>query len=135
MEDWMAYERVLRDLFQQPSAYDWPQGAASMGWLYQVSDAELRRLPRPRLEAQALSVDQVFEYWKGAYSELWHVAEKTGLTPYLDEHISQAARALRRIQEQQRRLRALLGEARAPGAKVVRLRDVRSALDEGGPDV
>ena len=45
---------------------------------------------------------------------LWRVAEHQGMTPYLDEELSKVARALRRIKEQQRRLRALLDEAPQP---------------------
>jgi hypothetical protein len=79
-----------------------------------MSDARLRRLPLPRLRDQAVSVDEVFAQFKGQYMALWHVIEHQGLTPYLDEAISQVARALRRIQGQQRRLRALLKEAPQP---------------------
>jgi hypothetical protein len=49
MEDWMHYERVRRDLFQQPGAYAFPFGSTRLGWLYEASDAELRRLSLPRL--------------------------------------------------------------------------------------
>ena len=48
MEDWMHYERVRRDLFQQPGAYAFPFGSTRLGWLYEASDAELRRLSLPR---------------------------------------------------------------------------------------
>jgi hypothetical protein len=74
----------------------------------------LRRLSYPRLRDQAVSIFGVFAQCKGQYMALWHVIEHQGLTPYLDEAISQVARALRRIQGQQRRLRALLKEAPQP---------------------
>jgi hypothetical protein len=45
---------------------------------------------------------------------LWRIAEHQGLTPYLDEQFTTATRSLRRIQGQQRRLRALLKEAPQP---------------------
>ena len=79
-----------------------------------MSDAALRRLPLPRLRDQAVSVDEVFAQFKGQYMGLYHVIEHQGLTPYLDEELSRTARALRRIQTQQRRLRALLEEAPQP---------------------
>jgi hypothetical protein len=114
MEDWMHYERVRRDLFQQPGAYAFPFGSTRLGWLYEASDAELRRLSLPRLRDQAVSVDMVFEHFKGQYMALWRIAEHQGLTPYLDEQFTTATRSLRRIQGQQRRLRALLKEAPQP---------------------
>jgi len=85
-----------------------------MGWVYEASDAELRRLPWPRLRDQAVSVETVFEHWKGRYLELIDLVRVQGLTPHLDERISQAAQALRRIQGQQQRLRSLLDAAPQP---------------------
>jgi hypothetical protein len=38
MEDWMCFETMLRDVFQQPGAYPYPFGSAPLGWLYGVSD-------------------------------------------------------------------------------------------------
>jgi hypothetical protein len=38
---------------------------------------------------QAVSVDEVFAQWKGQYFALWHVIEHQGLTPYLDQELSQ----------------------------------------------
>jgi hypothetical protein len=49
-----------------------------------MSDAELRRLPYPRLRDQAVSVDMVFAEWKGRYLALHTVVEHQGMTPYLD---------------------------------------------------
>ena len=114
MEAWMRYERVLRDVFQQPGAYGFPFGSANLGWLYEVSDAELRRLSLPRLRDQAVAVDQVFAEVKGAYLATWLVAQSQGMTPYLEERIVLAARTLRFVQAQQWRLRALLKEAPQP---------------------
>lgn len=114
MEAWMQYEAMLRDVFQQPGAYPYPFGSSNLGWLYEVSDAELRRLPLPRLRDQAVSVDQVFSEVKGAYLATWHIACALGMTPYLEERLVLAARTLRRIQGQQRRLRALLDAAPQP---------------------
>ena len=114
MDDWMHYDRMLPEVFQQPGAYPYPFGSANLGWLTEASDATLRRLSLPRLRDQAVSVDMVFEQWKGRYLALWHVIEHQGLTPYLDAELSQVARSLRRLQTQQRRLRALLEEARQP---------------------
>jgi hypothetical protein len=104
----------LYDVFQQPLAYPFPFGSANLNWLYEVSDARLRRLPYPRLRDQAVSVDEVFAYFKGRYCALWDVAQAQGMTPYLDEEITHVAQALRRIQVQQRRLPALLQEAPQP---------------------
>ena len=91
-----------------------PFGSTTLGWLYEVADADLRRLSLPRLRDQAVSVDAVFAEWKGRYLALWYVAERQGLTPALDEEITRTAHTLRRIQVQQRRLRALLLEAPQP---------------------
>jgi hypothetical protein len=114
MEAWMHFDAMLYDVFQQLGAYPYPFGSNDLNWLYEASDERLRRLPSPRLRDQAVSVDAVFAEFKGEYWALWHVAERQGLTPYLDEAISTAARSLRRIQGQQRRLRALLKEAPQP---------------------
>ena len=114
MEAWMHYDRMLPDVFQQLGAYPFPFGSANLRGLSDMSDERLRRLPLPRLRDQAVSVDMVFEQWKGRYLALWHVIEHAGLTAYLDAELSQVARSLRRIQTQQRRLRALLEEAPQP---------------------
>lgn len=105
---------MLYDVFQQPGAYPYPFGSSNLGWLYEVSDAELRRLSLPHLRDQAVAVDQVFAEVKGAYLATWSLMEAQGMTPYLEERIVLAARTLRRIQQQQRRLRALLDEAPQP---------------------
>ena len=104
----------MYDLFPQLGAYPFPFGSTRMGELAEMSDAELQRLPSPRLRDQAVSVDRVFEYFKGDYSALWHVAEHQGMTPYLDTEIARAAGALRRIRIQPQRLRALLDAAPQP---------------------
>jgi hypothetical protein len=114
MEDWMHFDRMLHDVFQQPLPYAFPFGSASLSWLYEAFDATLRRLSYPRLRDQAVSVFGVFEEFKGRYWALWHVAEAQGLTPYLDQEIITTAHALRRIQMQGRRLRALLDAAPQP---------------------
>ena len=114
MEAWMHYDRMLPEVFQQLGAYPFPFGSATLQWLSDASDAQLRRLSYPRLRDQAVSVDMVFEQWKGRYLACWAVAEQAGLTPYLDDQISQHARALCRMQAAQRRLRALLEEAPQP---------------------
>lgn len=114
MEAWMAYDRMLPEVFQQPGAYPYPFGSASIGWLYEVSDAALGRLAIGRLRDQAVSVDQVFAECKGEYLALIHMAQHQGMTPWLDEHIARVARSLRRLQVQQRRLRALLDQAPQP---------------------
>jgi hypothetical protein len=80
----MSSERGHRDIFQQPLAYPFPFGSASLGWLYGASDAGLARLPYPRLRDQAVSVDIVCAEWKGKYLALSAVIEHQGLTPYLD---------------------------------------------------
>ena len=116
MEDWMHFDAMLYAVFQQPGAYPYPFGSNDLNWLYEASDECLRRLPYPRLRDQAVSVDAVFAEWKGRYWALWHVAQQQGLTPYLDEQLAWAAHALRRIQQQQRRLRALLDQAPQPHA-------------------
>ena len=110
----MHYDRMLPDVFQQPGAYPYPFGSHSLGHLQEMSDERLRRLSLPHLRDQAVSVDEVFAQYKGQYMALWQVIEHQGMTPYLDEAISQVARSLRRIQTQQRRLRALLDTARQP---------------------
>jgi hypothetical protein len=114
MEAWMHCDAMLAAVFQQPGAYPSPFGSANLHWLSEASDDELRRLPYPRLRDQAVSVDTVFAEWKGRYWALWKVAEAQGLTPYLDEEIARTAHALRRIQTQQQRLRALLDAAPQP---------------------
>jgi hypothetical protein len=114
MEAWMEFEAMLTDVFQQPGAYPYPFGSTSLGQLYEMSDEALRRLPLPRLRDTAVSVDHVFAEVKGAYLATWHIAEALGLTPYLEERIVLVARTLRRIQAQQRRLRALLDQAPQP---------------------
>ena len=114
MEAWMHHDWMTPNVFQQRLAYPFPFGSAPLGWLADVSDEVLRRLPLPRLRDQAVSVDMVFEHFKGQYMALSHVIEKAGLTPSLDDEISQVARSLRRIQGQQRRLRALLQAAPQP---------------------
>jgi len=110
----MHYEAMLADVFQQPGAYSYPFGSTSVGALSAVSDAALRRLSLPRLRDQAVSVDQVFAEYKGQYLALHRVAEHQGMTPYLDEALTWVAHSLRRIQTQQRRLRALLDAAPQP---------------------
>src|SRR4029450_1988271 len=100
--------------FERLTAYPYPFGSANLGWVQEASDERLRRLPYPRLRDQAVSVDEVFEHFKGQEMALWRIAEPQGLTPYLDEQLTTATRSLRRIQGQQRRLRALLKEAPQP---------------------
>ena len=114
MEDWMHFEAMLTDVFQQPGAYPYPFGSANLGWVQEASDAVLRRLSYGRLRDQAVSVDEVFAQCKGRYMALWNVIEHQGLTPYLDAELSQVAQSLRNIQVQQRRLRALLDAVRQP---------------------
>jgi hypothetical protein len=114
MEAWMHYDWMLPEVFHQPGAYYFPFGSTNLQGLYDMSDADLRRLSLPRLRDQAVSVDRVFAEWKGRYVALWHVIERQGLTPALDEELTQTAHALRRIQGQQRRLRALLDAAPQP---------------------
>jgi hypothetical protein len=114
MEDWMSFDRMLYDVFQKPGAYPYPFGSANLHWLSAMSDEALQRLSYPRLRDQAVSVDMVFAEWKGLYTAFSRVAEHQGMTPYLDEELANTARSLRRIQGQQRRLRALLKEAPQP---------------------
>ena len=114
MEAWMHSEAMQQEVFRQPGAYPCPFGSLMMGWLYEVSDAELGRLSLPRLRDQAVSVDEVFAEWRGRYLALWEAAKAQGLTPYLDEQLTRTAQALRRLQTQQRRLRALLDAAPWP---------------------
>jgi hypothetical protein len=114
MEAWMAYPAMLADVFQQPGAYPFPFRSNALSWLYEISDTELRRLSLPRLRDQAVSIDQVFAEWKGRYLALIAVVEAQGMTPALDEQITQVAYSLRRIQAQQRRLRPLLKAAPQP---------------------
>jgi hypothetical protein len=104
VEDWMHYDRMLPEVFQRPTAYPYPVRSAPMGWLYEVSDEELRGWTWPELRDQAVSVDTVFEHWKGRFCALWHLAEHEGMTPSVDAEITQAALALRRIQGQRRRI-------------------------------
>jgi hypothetical protein len=52
MEAWMHFDAMLYDVFQQPGAYPYPFGSASLGWLYEVSDEELRRFPYPHAPRQ-----------------------------------------------------------------------------------
>jgi len=40
MEDWMIYEKMLHDVFQQPGAYPYPFGSASLDWLYKATEEE-----------------------------------------------------------------------------------------------
>jgi hypothetical protein len=114
VEAWMHYDRMLPEVFKQPGAYPYPFGSNNLQWLSDASDEELRRLSLPRLRDQAVSVDMVFAEVKGAYLATWHIAQAQGMTPYLEERIVLAARTLRRIQAQQRRLRALLDAAPQP---------------------
>jgi hypothetical protein len=44
MEAWMHFDAMLYDVFQQPGASPSPFGSTTLGWLYEVSDADLRRL-------------------------------------------------------------------------------------------
>src|SRR5215475_9958880 len=103
MEPWMHYEVMLPEVFQQRGAYRYPFGSHNLGWLYERSDADLQRVPIGRLRDQAVSVDDVFAEWKGAYLTLWQVGERLGLLGALDQDVSRAAHSLRRIQTQQRR--------------------------------
>jgi hypothetical protein len=114
MEDWMCYDRVLADIFQQPGAYPYPFGSDNLHTLYEMSDEALRRLPYPRLRDQAVAVEEAFNQWKGRYCAFYDVARDRGMTPYLDGKIAETAQALRRIQVQQQRLRALLDAAPQP---------------------
>lgn len=114
MEAWMQYDQMLVDVFQQRGAYPFPFGSASLGWLYEASDEDLARLSLPRLRDQAVSVDAVFAEWKGRYLALSAVVKAQGMTAYLDTEISRVARSLRRMQVQQRRLRARLDAAPQP---------------------
>jgi hypothetical protein len=114
MEAWMHYDQMLYDVFQQLCAYPFPFGAESMDRLAERSDDDLRQLSWGRLRDQAVSVFGVFEYLRGQYMALYNSAEHEGMTPYLDAQLTQTAHALRRIQVQQRRLRALLDEAPQP---------------------
>ena len=114
MEEWVHYDRMLYDVFQQPGAYPYPFGSSNLQWLYEASDEVLGRLSYGRLRDQAVSVDQVFAEFKGEYMALWRVATHQGMTLYLEERIAQVAGALRNIQGQQRRLRAFLDQAPQP---------------------
>jgi len=114
MEDWMHYDRMLREVFQQLCAYPFPFGSANMQWVADASDDTLRRLSWPRLRDQAVSIFGVFEQSKGEYCALWRVAQHQGMMPYLDEQLSQKARTLVWLQGLGRRVRALLEEAPQP---------------------
>ena len=114
MDAWMHFDAMLYDVFQQPGAYPYPFGSNSLGYVEEMADDALQRLPYPRLRDQAVSVDAVFAELKGEYLALWHVIQHEGLTPYLDAELARRAHALRRIQTQQRRLRALLDAAPQP---------------------
>lgn len=114
MEAWMHFDAMLYDVFQQPGAYPYPFGSDNLFGLYEMSDDQLRRLSWGRLRDQAVSVDAVFAELKGEYLALWHTIQHEGLTPYLDAELARRAHALRRIQTQQRRLRALLDAAPQP---------------------
>ena len=120
MEAWMEYEAMLSDVFQQPCAYSYPFGAANLGWLYDASDETLRRLPIGRLRDQAVSVDEVFAEYKGRYLALSDVARTQGMTPYLDAEITQVCQALRRLQQQKQRVRAILDAYAQPRYHVQR---------------
>jgi hypothetical protein len=65
MEEWMKYDNMLTEVFQQPGAYPYPFGSVSLGHLEEMSDEQLRRVPWGRLRDQAVSVDAVFAYCKG----------------------------------------------------------------------
>jgi hypothetical protein len=67
MEDWMHYDRMLPEVFQQLCAYPFPFGSANMQWVADASDDTLRRLSYPRLRDQAVSIFGVFEECKGEY--------------------------------------------------------------------
>jgi hypothetical protein len=101
-------ERGGTELFQQPGAYPYPFGSACLAWLYEASDADLRGLPWPRLRDQAVAVDAVFAEYKGQYLAFRAVRNAQGLTPYLAEQLARTEATLRRIQVQQRRVRAIL---------------------------
>ena len=79
----MDERAVFTDLFQQPGAYPYPFGSTDMATLYDLADADLARLPWPRLRDQAVAVDAVFEHWKGCYLALRGAIEKVGPLPAL----------------------------------------------------
>ena len=108
MYDLNRYERVLVEVFQQPTAYPFPFGSANMGWLFEASEADLRRLTYGRLRDQAVALDEVFARYGGSYGALYRCARADGLTPYLSEHLEGDERTLRRLLVQKQRLRPIL---------------------------
>jgi hypothetical protein len=108
MYDLTRYERVLVEVFQQPPAYPFPFGSASMGWLFEASEADLRRLTYGRLRDQAVALDEVVARYSGSYGALYRCARADGLTPYLSEHLEGDERTLRRLLVQKQRLRPIL---------------------------
>ena len=114
MENWMQYEMMLVNVFQQPPAYPYPAGSCSVGALAEMTDEELQRLPVPRLRDQAFSVEVVFGQYYGRYMELKMLVEQGGRTPYLDRRLADVCHTLLRLQREQRRLRPLLDAVRQP---------------------
>ena len=114
----MDERAVFTDLFQQPGAYPYPFGSTDMATLYDLADADLARLPWPRLRDQAVAVDAVFEHWKGCYLALRGAIEKVGPLPALVALQDETVHALCRIQGQQRRVRRLLDTCTQPRSGV-----------------
>jgi hypothetical protein len=46
MEDWMVYDRMLSEVFQQPGAYPFPFGSTNMQALYRLSEGRAAHRPR-----------------------------------------------------------------------------------------
>jgi hypothetical protein len=95
-------------IFAEPGAYPYPFGSECVGWLDTVDDAVLQGLPFGRLRDQAVSVDAVFEHFRGRYCELEAVAGAQGMTAYIAQNLAALKGSLLRLHAQRRRLRRLL---------------------------
>jgi hypothetical protein len=120
MDESMSYAEMLANVFQQPGAYPYPFGSDSLGTLSEMSDAELQRRPWARLRDQAVAVDAVFAEYKGRYLALHAIMQREGAHVDLSEDLARVCQSLRRIQAQQRRLRALLEASPQPRRGVER---------------
>jgi hypothetical protein len=115
-----SYDEVMYTIIQQRTAYPYPFGSDCLGYLYQQSDADLRRWSWGRLRDQAIAVDEVFAVYKGSYLTLLDTRRRLGDHPAITEQISETVAAMRRITTQKQRLRRLLDAYPQPRGGVER---------------
>jgi hypothetical protein len=88
-----SYDEVMYTIIQQRTAYPYPFGSDCLGYLYQQSDADLRRWSWRRLRDQAIAVDEVFAACKGSYLTLLETRRRLGDHHAITEQILEAVAA------------------------------------------